>query len=204
MTSSFSPGIFFCFSNHQETVFLFFLLLSLPSSVLQQHLEGGNFLSEFDQSNWPLLIFNFLCQLLVSSSFFKLSRKCVLILPNPFTSVICPSMASWRRQFLLRICPIQLAFLRRILFRSVLFSPIRSIISSLVTFSDHFSFCTLFQNYISKLSMYFHYNFLSIQVSYFQINLYLNKMFVYKEYRPQPVLHPRNLDLENNMLPCDQ
>ena len=55
--------------------------------------------------------------------FLKPSRSCVLLLPTPFTSVICPSMASWRRQFLLRIWPIQLAFLRRILFRSILFSP---------------------------------------------------------------------------------
>ena len=33
----------------------------------------------------------------------KSSRSCVLLLPTLFISVICPSMASWRRQFLLRI-----------------------------------------------------------------------------------------------------
>ena len=48
-----APNIFY-FSNHQETVFFFFffLLLPLQSSVLQWHHEQGNFLSEFDQSNW--------------------------------------------------------------------------------------------------------------------------------------------------------
>ena len=45
------------------------------------------------------------------------------------------SMTSWRRQFLLRIWPIQLAFLRRILFRSVLFSPIRSRTCSLIGYA---------------------------------------------------------------------
>ena len=70
--------------------------------------------------------------------FLKSSRSCVLLFPTPFTSIICLSMASWRRQFLVRIWPIHLAFLCRILFRSVLFSPIRSRTCSLVTFSDHF------------------------------------------------------------------
>ena len=30
----------------------FFLLLSVPSSVLQWHHEEGNFFSEYDQCNW--------------------------------------------------------------------------------------------------------------------------------------------------------
>ena len=47
--------------------------------------------------------------------FLKSSRSCVLLLPTPFTSDICPSMASWRTQFLLRIWRIQLTFLRRML-----------------------------------------------------------------------------------------
>jgi hypothetical protein len=46
--------MFFCFSNHQGAVF--FLLLSLPSSVLQWHQEEGNFFSEHDQSNWLFYI----------------------------------------------------------------------------------------------------------------------------------------------------
>ena len=35
--------------------------------------------------------------------FLKSSGSCVPLLPTPFTSIICPSMASRRRQFLLRI-----------------------------------------------------------------------------------------------------
>ena len=93
--------------------------------------------------------------------FLKSSRSCVRLFPTPFTSVICTSMASWRRQFLLRIWLIQLAFLRRILFRSDLFSPIRSRTCSLVTFSGHFIFSILFRHHISKLSKYFRSNFLS-------------------------------------------
>ena len=77
------------------------------------------------------------------------------------------SIASWRRQFILRIWPIQLAFPGRILFRSVLFSPIglRSRTCSLLSYSDHFIFHILLQHYISKLSKYFRSNFLSIQFS---------------------------------------
>ena len=44
--------------------------------------------------------------------------------------------APWRRQFLLRIWPTQLTFIRRILLRSVFFSPMH-FRTSLVTFSDH-------------------------------------------------------------------
>ena len=53
--------------------------------------------------------------------FLKSSRSCVLF-STPFSPVICPSNASWRRQFLLWIRPIQLTFLHRILLRSVLVS----------------------------------------------------------------------------------
>ena len=35
--------------------------------------------------------------------FLKSCKTYVLLLPTPFTSVICTSMASWRRQFVLRI-----------------------------------------------------------------------------------------------------
>ena len=45
-----APNIFFCFSHNQGAVF--FLLLSLQSSVLQWYHEGGNLFSEYDQSNW--------------------------------------------------------------------------------------------------------------------------------------------------------
>ena len=67
--------------------------------------------------------------------FLKSSRSCVLLLPTSFTSAICPS-----------IWPIQLTFLRRILFRSVLFSPIRPRTCSVVNFSDPFIFSLFFKN----------------------------------------------------------
>ena len=50
-----APSIFLYFSN-QGAVFFFFLLLSLPSSVLQCHHEGSNFFSEYDQPNWLFYI----------------------------------------------------------------------------------------------------------------------------------------------------
>ena len=92
--------------------------------------------------------------------FLKSSRSFVLLLPTLFTSVICPSMASWR-QFFLIIRPIQLAFLCRILFRRVLFFPVCSRTSSIVHFSVYFIFSILLQHQISKLSKYFRSNFLS-------------------------------------------
>ena len=79
--------------------------------------------------------------------------------------VICPAMASRIRQFILRILPVQFAFLLRILFISLLFSPIRSRTSSSVNFYDHFIFSIFLQHHIWKLSKYFLSNFLSVQVS---------------------------------------
>ena len=49
---SLACNIFLCFSNHLGAAFLFFLLLSLPSSVLRWHQEEGNFFLEYDESNW--------------------------------------------------------------------------------------------------------------------------------------------------------
>ena len=103
--------------------------------------------------------------------FLKSSRSCVLLLFTPFTSVICPSVASWRRQFLLRIGPIQLAFLWRILFRSVLFSPIRSRTCSLVSFSDHFTFSILLLLFFGKRN--------SVFIPVFMISLLMYFLFQY-------------------------
>ena len=47
-----TSNIFSCFSNHQGAVFMCFLFLSLPSSVLECNHGGVNFFSEYDQSNW--------------------------------------------------------------------------------------------------------------------------------------------------------
>ena len=56
--------------------------------------------------------------------FLKSSRNCIVFCPTHFTSIICSSITPWRKQFLIRIRPTKLTFLRRILFRSVFFSPI--------------------------------------------------------------------------------
>ena len=82
--------------------------------------------------------------------FLKSSRSCILLPATLFTSVICPSMVSRRRQFRLRIWSIQLAILRRILFRNALFSPIdqESVHYSLsfAILSSPFSSSTTFQS----------------------------------------------------------
>ena len=70
----------------------------------------------------PFSKFTFLLWFPIYLFFFKSPRSCVL-LHIPFTSVMCPTVALWRRKFILRIWPIQLALLHRILFRSVLLSP---------------------------------------------------------------------------------
>ena len=93
--------------------------------------------------------------------FLESPRSCVVLLPTPFTSTICPSMTSCRRHFLLRIWSIQLAFLRK----SVLFYRIRSTNYSFVVFSDHFIFTVLLHHHISKDSKYFRSNVLNVQVS---------------------------------------
>ena len=82
----------------------------------------------------------------------KLSISCDLLLPTPFTSIICPSMAWWRRQFILRIRKKQWTFLSSILFINVFFSTNNLGTSSLVNFSDHFIFCILLQNHNSRFS----------------------------------------------------
>ena len=112
---------------------------------------------------FPSLAFSFSSQYLLL--FLKSSRSCVLLIPTPFTSAICPSTESWILQFLLRIWPTQLTFLRWILFRSDLFSPKCLRTYSLVTLFFYFIFSILIQHNISKLSKYFHSNFLSVQDS---------------------------------------
>ena len=81
--------------------------------------------------------------------FLKLSRSCVFLFPTPFTSIICSTMVSWQRQILLRICPIQSAFLCRIWFRRIFFSSICSRNSLLVTFPVYFTSALIFFMYKS-------------------------------------------------------
>ena len=88
--------------------------------------------------------------------FLKSSNSCVLLLlSTPFTSVIIHSMASWRRQFLLRIWSTQLVFRQ-----GYYLEMSSSLLTSLVTFSDHFIFSIFLQHHISKFSKYFRSNFL--------------------------------------------
>ena len=91
----------------------------------------------------------------------KLSRICallLLLLPFHVTSFVCPSLASGRRWFLRRICPIQLTFIPRILFKSV-----SSFLTSFfVNFSGYFIFSTLLQHHIFKLFKYLCANFLQV------------------------------------------
>ena len=47
--------------------------------------------------------------------FLKFSRSCVILLSTPFTYIISPSISSWRRQFFLRLYPIKLTFICKIL-----------------------------------------------------------------------------------------
>ena len=120
-------------------------------------------------------IFSFLLYLLISSSLSQITRSS-LLLSTPFTFVICPSITLRRMQFIPVICPIQLTFICKILFRCVIFSPILSRIS-LVTLYHHFIFYILFQHHISQLSKYFHFNFLSA-IQFNAPTKHLNNIFV--------------------------
>ena len=82
--------LIFCNLNHQRVLFFFFVGYSFQFCHLS---------------------FNGIIYLLL---FLKSSRSCVL-LTNPFNSVICPSMISWKGKFLLRIWRVQFAFLGGIL-----------------------------------------------------------------------------------------
>ena len=78
----------------------------------------------------------------VSASYFSFQYLLLSL-----TSIINPSTTSWRKQSHLKIWPIELAFLRTILFSSLLFSRVRSKVSSLITSSPSpFSSSTKFQS----------------------------------------------------------
>ena len=127
---------------------LLLLLLSLIIQLISRSMDLWNIyfissLCSIDKLSFPPFrssasSFSSQCLLL----FLKASWSCVFFL-TLFTFVICTSMASWKTQFLPRIWPTQLSFLRRIfrrnitnpigfsrrivyLFTSVLFSTIRS------------------------------------------------------------------------------
>ena len=154
--------------RHRHKYQLLLLLLIMLFISRPMHLWRVYILPYVRLIHWRLHLFqSFSC--FISSQylllFLKSSRGCIHLFPTPFSSVICPSMAPWRRQFLLKIWPIQLSFQRKIWFRSALSFPKRSRTCSLATYSGHCIFSILFQHRISKLSKYFRSNFLSVQVS---------------------------------------
>ena len=85
--------------------------------------------------------------------FLKSSRSCVVLpLHIPFPSVNCPSIASWRRQFLLKTLPTQLSFLHRILFICpLLFYTFKKLFISYL--SGHFIFSNMGLNWFFYLSV---------------------------------------------------
>ena len=97
--------------------------------------------------------FSISCLLFNSQIFFCFSsHQRYAFFFSPFTSVICLSMNSWRRQFVISMSNTIGFLLRNVLF-------------SLVTFSGHCIVSILLQHHISKFSKYFSCNLLKDQVS---------------------------------------
>ena len=86
------------------------------------------------------------------SSFLRLLPRLLATSISPF---IFPSITCFRRQFLRKIWPIQLAFRFFISFRIFLYSLTLSNISSFLTWSVQLIFSILLKHHISKLSNYF-------------------------------------------------
>jgi len=96
------------------------------------------------------------------------SSSCLLLLPRlTATSIlpsIFPSITCFRRQFLRKIWPIQLAFLLHIVCK-IFISPWTPLTTSIFsTRSVQLTFSSLFQHYISKISRYFRSNFRNVQL----------------------------------------
>ena len=87
-----------------------------------------------------------------SSSFLRLLPRHLVTSISPF---IFPSITSFRRQFLRKMWPIQLAFRFLISCRIFLCSLTLSNTSSFLTWSVQLIFYILLQHHISKLSRYF-------------------------------------------------
>ena len=97
-----------------------------------------------------------------SSSFLRLLPRPLVTSISPF---IYPSITCFRRQFLRKMWPIQLAFRCRISRRIFLCSLTWSNTSSFLTWSIQLIFSILLQHHISKLSRYFWSAARSVQVS---------------------------------------
>ena len=103
-----------------------------------------------------------LLSLRASSSFLRLLPRLLATSISPF---IFPSITCFRRQFLRKMCPIQLAFRFLILCRIFLCSLTLSNTSSFLTWSVQLIFSILLQHHISKLSRCFRSAARSVQVS---------------------------------------
>jgi len=97
-----------------------------------------------------------------SSSFLRLLSRLLATSISPF---IVPSITCFRRQFLHKMWPIQLAFRFRISCRIFLCSLTLSNISSFLTWSVQLIFSILLQHHISELSRYFWSTARRVQVS---------------------------------------
>ena len=97
-----------------------------------------------------------------SSSFLRLLPRLLVTSISPF---IFPSITCFRRQFLRKIWPIQLAFRFLISCRMFLSSLTLSNTSLFLTWSVQLIFSILLQHHISKLSRYFWSAAWSVQVS---------------------------------------
>ena len=97
-----------------------------------------------------------------SSSFLRLLPRLLVTFISPF---IYPSITCFRRQFLRKMWPIQLAYRFLISCRIFLCSLTLSNTSSFLTWSVQLIFSILLQHYISKLSRYFWSSARSVQVS---------------------------------------
>ena len=85
-------------ASHQGAVFFFFLFLSLPSSTIQWHHEGGNFFSEYDRSNWLFYVGYYLA---MSSSLLYIQELITYFL-IPF--YLRKDKANWIGHILRRYC----------------------------------------------------------------------------------------------------
>ena len=105
--------------------------------------------------------FNFQCSFLLLKS----SSSCFRLLTRLFVPYIFHSIACFRRHFLRKMWPIQLAFFRCILCKMFLSSLILCNTSLFFTRSLQMSFCILLQHHISKLSRHFRSTFRRVQVT---------------------------------------
>ena len=137
--SLFVPFIFFLCVNVCVHACMRALLISRSMNFWK--ITWISFLCSIDKLWFPYFFYLYF-PLLAPITFFCFSnhQRAVFSFLLLFTSVISPSVVSWKRQILLKLWPIQLAFVCRILFRNVVFSPIHSRTCSLVNFSDYLFF----------------------------------------------------------------